>query len=197
LYELEPGREVRSSQRQEDDDVEVVADLGLGALIYDWRHGRPTVPLPFQVGHHVWEVYRLPEPAVPVAHDALEHTTRRQAHWLVDWPGRDRVLVRRPPDLEPPRLRGWDRLRRDRELQQQLADSEAARARLDRALERVEVLEPLYVERARLRGRDWTRTVALLPDGEHVAMCPWDWYDIVVDDFARSCAEAVRRERER
>lgn len=197
MFEFEPRRRTQSLRGQAADDQGVVDDLGLGALVYGWREARPSEPLPFQMGHHVWELYQLPEDAEAVAQSALARTSRRHVHWLLDWPGRDRVLLRRPPTVSPPAIGGWERLRRQRELEQRLKDSVAAVARLDRTLERVEVLEPLYVERARLRDRDWTRTVALLSDGQHIAICPWDWYEFIVGDFIDSCTEAVRREHQR
>ena len=197
MREFEQERHLSSPRGQADHDERVIEELGLGSLVYGWRRGRPAEPLPFQMGHHAWELYRLPEEADEVGQSVLARTSRRHTHWLLDWPGRDRVLLRRPPAVEGPTLGGWERVRRHRGLEQRLRDSVATVARLDRTLERVEVLEPLYVEHARLGGRDWTRTVALLAGGTHIAICPWDWYEFIVGDFVESCREAVRRERGR
>jgi hypothetical protein len=195
VFEFEQHRGVQSLGGQATDDQRVVDDLGLGALVYGWRRGRPTEPLPFQMGHHVWELYRLPEEADGVARAALARTSRREVHWLLDWPGRDRVLLRRPPAVDSPTIGGWARIRRNRELEQRMRESATTVARLDSSLERVEVLEPLYVERAHLHDRDWERTVALLSDGAHIAICPWDWYEFLISDFIHSCARAIRREQ--
>jgi hypothetical protein len=197
LSDFERERRVKSFREQVVDDERVIEDLGLAALVYGWRRGRPAEPLPFLMGHHAWELYRLPEVADSVARAVLARTSRRAVHWLVDWPGRDRVLLRRPSTPDAPCRGGWANVRRDRRLEQRLRDSVEAVARLDRTLERVEVLEPLYVEHARLDNHDWTRTVALLCDGMHIAICPWDWYEFIVGDFIDSCTEAVRREHQR
>jgi hypothetical protein len=194
VFEFEAERRLQPLGRQAVQDRRVVEDLGLGALVYGWRRGRPAELLPFQMGHHAWELYRLPEEAEAVAQAALARTSRRHVHWLLDWPGRDRVLLRRPPPVHAPAT-GWPHGRRHRELEQRLRDSVATVARLDKVLEPVEVLEPLYVERAQIRDRDWERTVALLSDGTHIAICPWDWYEFIIGDFIDSCRKAIRRER--
>jgi hypothetical protein len=195
-FEFEPGDGAQQQREQDAADRRVVVDLGLEGLVYGWREGRSREPVTFEMAQHAWELYRLPAEADRVAHAVLAKTSERHVHWLLDWPGRDRVLLRRPPDLEPPAHGLWSRLRGQHEVEQRLRDSAAILARLDRELEQVEVLEPLYVERARLAERDWTRTVALLSDARHIALCPWDWYQFIVADFVESCREAVRRERE-
>lgn len=194
MFECEPERRVSSPADQTVADQKVIDDLGLGALIYGWRDRQRAEPLPFQMGHHAWELYRLPEDAEDVARAALAQTSRRSVHWLLDWPGRDRVLLRRPPPLDAPPGGGWSRVRRHHGLEHRMREAAAAVARLDETLESVEVLEPLYVERARLHGHDWRRTVALLSDGTRIAICPWDWYEFIVSDFIDSCSEAIRRE---
>lgn len=195
VYERGRERPAGSFHGQEFDDQRVVEDLGLGSLVYGWRQRRPPEPLPFQMGHHVWELYQLPEEASGVATTTLARTSRRHIHWLLDWPGRDRVLLRRPSCMDLPAISKWTRPGTNREHRQRLAASAATVARLDETLESVEVLEPLYVERAHLQDRDWRRTVALLADGEHIAVCPWDWYDFIVSDFVASCSAAVRLEQ--
>ncbi|SFB70228.1 hypothetical protein SAMN04487968_10134 [Nocardioides terrae] len=177
------------------DDQRVIDDLSLGSLIYGWHDDRPSEPVHFDMDQHAWELYRLPEDAHGAAQAALAKTSHRQVHWLLEWPGRDCVLLRRPPRVDFPAIGGWERMRRRHELEQRMRDSVATVARLDETLERVEVLEPLYVERTHLPDRDWERTVALLSDGKQIATCPWDWYEFIIGDFVASCTEAVRREQ--
>jgi hypothetical protein len=194
VFDFEPERRAQSPHEQTVADQRVIDELGLARLIYGWREHQPAEPRSFQMGHHAWELYHLPEEAEEVARAALARTSRRHVHWLLDWPGRDRVLLRRPPPVDSPAIGGWSRVRRHHELEQRMQDAVATVARLDATLEQVEVLEPLYVERARLAGHDWKRTVALLSDGTQIAICPWDWYEFIVSDFVDSCADAVRRE---
>jgi len=194
VFELEPERRVQSPREQAVADQRVIDELGLAALVYGWRGHQPAEPLPFQMGHHAWEIYQLPDEAIDVAEATLAKTSDRRVHWLLEWPGRDRVLLRRPPAVDSPAIGGWSRIRRHHDLERRLKEALETVARLDETLERAQVLEPLYVERARIHDHDWRRTVALLSSGREVAICPWDWYEFIVSDFVDSCAEAVRRD---
>lgn len=194
MFGLEPGRGFESPDKQIADDHRMIDQLGLASLVYDWGNGEQGQSLTFRMEHHAWELYGLPQEADAVARATLARTTQRHSHWLVEWPGRDRVLLRRPHLLEVPVLRGWTRVRRQGDLDRRVRDAAATVARLDERLERHEVLEPLYVERTQLGGQDWKRTVALLSGGGHVAMFPCDWYAFIVSDFLDSCSEAVQRD---
>jgi len=197
MGEQEAQGRIPSLGAQAAEDERVIDDLALGSLVYGWDEARPAEPVTFDMSQHAWEVYHLPEEAHGPARAALARTSRRHVHWLLEWPGRDCVLLRRPPRVDPPAIGGWQRMRRHRDLEQRIRDANATVARLDETLDRVEVLEPLYVERSQRGDEDWERTVALLSDGKRIAICPWDWYEFIIGDFVTSCTEAVQRERER
>ncbi len=107
MFGLEPGRGFESPDKQIADDHRMIDQLGLASLVYDWGNGEQGQSLTFRMEHHAWELYGLPQEADAVARATLARTTQRHSHWVVEWPGRDRVLVRRPHLLEVPVLRGW------------------------------------------------------------------------------------------